>query len=197
MTHLDSPICSTSVNGATTPQAAHQQRSRGSSPNGPTPSGQSSGPQPPPQRPAYPWSARPLTLLPPIVLNKPAVVPPTSPSLSPFPRYGHALPATASAAGDLYIFGGLVREVARNDLYLFSTRDNSATLLQTWGEIPSPRVGHASALVSNVLMVWGGDTKADATSDAKQDDGLYLLNLGMFLLTQQVRLTKMNSLSSF
>ena len=46
-------------------------------------------------------------------------------------------------------------------------------------------------------MVWGGDTKADATSDAKQDDGLYLLNLGMFLLTQQVRLTKMNSLSSF
>ncbi|RDB28537.1 Tip elongation aberrant protein 1 [Hypsizygus marmoreus] len=114
-----------------------------------------------PTRPAYPWSARRLNLPPPVVLNKPGVVPPTSPSPSPFPRYGHALPSTATAAGDLYIFGGLVREVARNDLYLFSSRDNSATLLQTGGEVPSPRVGHAS----------------DPKSNEKQDDGLYLLNL--------------------
>lgn len=49
--------------------------------------------------------------------------------------------------------------------------------MQTGGEIPSPRVGHASALVSNVLIVWGGDTK-DPGSTEKQDDGLYLLNLG-------------------
>lgn len=68
----------------------------------------------------------------------------------------------------------------RNDLYLFSTRDLSATLLQTAGEIPSPRVGHASALVGSVLIVWGGDTKTSnkAKSADKQDDGLYLLNLG-------------------
>jgi hypothetical protein len=76
-----------------------------------------------------------------------------------------------------------VRESARNDLYLFSTRDLSATLLQTAGEVPSPRVGHASALVSNVLIVWGGDTKTDPKSKPsdKQDDGLYLLNLGVYL----------------
>lgn len=46
--------------------------------------------------------------------------------------------------------------------------------------MPSPRVGHASALVSSVLIVWGGDTKSDTRpglSDT-QDDGLYLLNLG-------------------
>ncbi|EGO04494.1 hypothetical protein SERLA73DRAFT_82409 [Serpula lacrymans var. lacrymans S7.3] len=107
------------------------------------------------------------------------VVPPSSSSPSPFPRYGHALPAAATSSGELYLFGGLVRESARNDLYVFSTRDLSATLMQTAGEIPSSRVGHASALVSNVLVVWGGDTKTDPQSKStdKQDDGLYLLNL--------------------
>lgn len=132
-------------------------------------------------RQAYPWSARRLLLPPPVTLPKPGVVPPSSPSPSPFPRYGHALPATATQTGELFLFGGLVRESARNDLYSFSTRDLSATLLQTAGEIPSPRVGHASALVSNVLIVWGGDTKTDAKSKPsdKQDDGLYLLNLGV------------------
>ncbi|KII94183.1 hypothetical protein PLICRDRAFT_99563 [Plicaturopsis crispa FD-325 SS-3] len=130
-------------------------------------------------RAAYPWSARRLLLPPPVTLPKPGVVPPTSPSPSPFPRYGHALPATATSNGDLFLFGGLVRETARNDLYLFSTRDLSATLIQTAGEMPSPRVGHACALVSSVLIVWGGDTKTDPKPKAndKQDDGLYLLNL--------------------
>lgn len=73
-----------------------------------------------------------------------------------------------------------MHESARNDLYVFSTRDLSATLLQTTGEMPSPRVGHASALVSSVLVVWGGDTKTDprARPTDKQDDSLYLLNLG-------------------
>jgi hypothetical protein len=135
-------------------------------------------------RQVYPWSARRLNLPPPAVIPKPGVVPPTGPSPSPFPRYGHALPATCTQAGELFLFGGLVRETARNDLYLFSTRDLSATLLQTAGEIPSPRVGHASALVSSVLIVWGGDTKTDPKSKPsdKQDDGLYLLNLGVYLI---------------
>ncbi|KAI0066487.1 hypothetical protein BV25DRAFT_1820444 [Artomyces pyxidatus] len=135
----------------------------------------------PSQRPAYPWSARRLHLQAPVLLpNKaPAGPAPTAPSPSPFPRYGHALPATATAAGELFLFGGLVHESARNDLYVFSTRDLSATLLQTSGEIPSPRVGHASALVSSVLLVWGGDTKTDgrARPNDRQDDSLYLLNL--------------------
>lgn len=115
------------------------------------------------------------------------MIAPNSPSPSPFPRYGHALPATATASGELYLFGGLVRETARNDLYLFSTRDLSATLVQTAGHIPSPRVGHASAIVSSVLIVWGGDTKTDPTTNQsdKQDDGLYLLNIGAFILLVQ------------
>jgi hypothetical protein len=147
------------------------------------------GQQPPQQRPAYPWSARRLLLPPPILISKPGVAPPSSPSPSPFPRYGHALPATATTSGELYLFGGLVRETARNDLYLFSTRDLSATLVQTAGEIPSSRVGHASAIVSSVLIVWGGDTKTDPTTNQsdKQDDGLYLLNLGAFILIVEMR----------
>jgi hypothetical protein len=132
------------------------------------------------QRAAYPWSQRRLLLPPPVVLPKQGTPAPTTPSPSPFPRYGHSLPATATATGELFLFGGLVRETVRNDLYLFSTRDLSATLLQTAGEIPSPRVGHASALVGSVLIVWGGDTKTSskAKQTDKQDDGLYLLNLG-------------------
>lgn len=136
--------------------------------------------QPPQQRTAYPWAQRRLLLPPPVILPKPGVQPPTTPSPSPFPRYGPALPATATATGELFLFGGLVREQVRNDLYLFSTTALSATLLQTAGEIPSPRVGHASALVGSVLIVWGGDTKSTkARPGDKQDDGLYLLNLGV------------------
>ncbi|KAI0706123.1 hypothetical protein BC835DRAFT_1425968 [Cytidiella melzeri] len=131
-----------------------------------------------PQR-TYPWSQRKLILPPPVVLPRAGQPAATNPSPSPFPRYGHALPATATATGELFLFGGLVRETVRNDLYLFSTRDLSATMLQTAGEIPSPRVLHASALVGSVLIVWGGDTKSHNKAKAadKQDDGLYLLNL--------------------
>lgn len=162
-------------------QQAQRTQNRGSSPNGPTGPLQSQQQQRAP--PAFPWTARRLVLLPPSVLPKPGVVPPTSPSPSPFPRYGHALPAVTTSGGDLYLFGGLVREVARNDLYLFSTANNSATLLQTGGEVPCPRVGHASALVSAVLIVWGGDTKTDpkAKPTDKQDDGLYLLNISAYI----------------
>ncbi|KAL1712368.1 hypothetical protein EV715DRAFT_278035 [Schizophyllum commune] len=150
-------------------------QARGGSPSTPSPGAppQQSAPQ---QRPAYPWSVRRLQLPPPIVLNKPGIVPPTSPSPSPFPRYGHVVPTVStSPAGDMYIFGGLVRDAARNDLYIVSSKDISATLVQTGGEVPSPRVGHAAALVSNVMIVWGGDTRQDASQP--QDDGLYLLNL--------------------
>ncbi|KDQ63357.1 hypothetical protein JAAARDRAFT_375900 [Jaapia argillacea MUCL 33604] len=136
-------------------------------------------PAPSQSRPAYPWSQRRLNLPPPVTLPKPGVAPPSSPSPSPFPRYGHAMPVTPTPNGELYLFGGLVRESVKNDLYLFSARDLSATLLQTGGEVPSPRVGHAAALVSNVLIVWGGDTKTDGKvrMGDKLDDGLYLLNL--------------------
>jgi len=128
------------------------------------------------------WSAPRLVLKAPLTIPKPGVEPPIGPSPSPFPRYGYALPATGTQAGELFLFGGLVRETPRNDLYRFSTRGlMRATLLETGGDIPSPRVGHASVLASRVLIVWGGDTKTDPKSEpTSQDDGLYLLNLGVY-----------------
>ena len=65
-----------------------------------------------------------------------------------------------------------MRENVRDDFYSFSAIETSCSMVQTTGDVLSPRVGHASVLVSSVLIVWGGDTK---TSDAKkQDRALYL-----------------------
>lgn len=151
------------------------------------------------QHVVYPWSQRGLVMNPPKFLDETRQAPPGALSPFPFPRYGHAVNQAASSNGELYLFGGLVRESVKNDLYtiyadkLISQTPNSppgapgagpaaasqiyasATLVQTTGEIPPPRVGHATVLVSNVLILWGGDTKVRA--DDKQDEGLYLLNL--------------------
>ena len=79
----------------------------------------------------------------------------------------------------MFLFGGLVHDSARNDLYVFSTQCLAATLLQTSGDIPSPRVGHAGALVGSVLLIWGGDTNTSGQEvpNEPQDDSLYFLNL--------------------
>jgi hypothetical protein len=161
-----------------------QQQPRGASPV------TSASQQQQPRQPTYPWSQRKLLLNPPVVLPKPGVSPPQTPSPSPFPRYGHALPTTATNSGELFLFGGLVHGEVQNDVYLISTRELSATMLQTTGEIPSPRVGHASALVGSVLIVWGGDTKTNNKSNT--DDGLYLLNLCKSRQVLQVQLLEIN-----
>ncbi|PPQ65782.1 hypothetical protein CVT24_011999 [Panaeolus cyanescens] len=168
---------SNSVQAQQQPQQQQQQQQQ--------PQNTSNNPQqPPPSRPqGYPWSAKRLNLLPPSIISKPGVAPPTTPSPSPFPRYGHALPTSPTPNGELYIFGGLVREMALNDVYVFNTRDNSTALFQTTGTTPSPRMGHSSALVGNVLIVWGGDNTMtgdlprSATDKEKLDNSLYLLNL--------------------
>lgn len=149
------------------------------------------------QQVVYPWSQRPLTMNPPRFLDDSRQAQPGAVSPSPFPRYGHAVNSVASNIGEVYLFGGLVRESVKNDLYVINAErvtqpasqtspptagasgalpgGVSATLVQTTGEIPPPRVGHATVLVANVLILWGGDTKVRA--DDKQDEGLYLLNL--------------------
>ena len=99
---------------------------------------------------------------------------------SPFPRYCHALTATATAASELFLFGGYVHGSASNDLYVFSTRDLSTMLLQTSGKVPSPRVAHGAALTSTSLLIWGGMTNIGDQNALNQrlDDSLYFLNLG-------------------
>ena len=98
-----------------------------------------------------------------------------SPSL--FPRRDHTLTATTTAGGELFLFGGSksAHGPASNDLYVISTRDFSATLLQTSGEVPAPRHGHVAALTSTSLLICGG---VGDNNDMLNYDSLYLLNVG-------------------
>src|SRR6266699_1995152 len=64
-----------------------------------------------------------------------AHAPQSGPSPSPFPRDSYTLNATATAAGELFLFGDYVDGRASNDVYVFSTREFSTTLLQTSGEV--------------------------------------------------------------
>jgi hypothetical protein len=126
-------------------------------------------------QPLYPWSAH---------------TPPSGQLPSPFSRYLHALSTTATAAGELFLFGGKTHcdDRKHNDLYVISTRDFSANLLQTSGVVPKPRYGHRAVLTSNILLIWGGVTNFDAQVLRHQalDGSLYLLDLGTsdFLLSR-------------
>jgi hypothetical protein len=63
---------------------------------------------------------------------------------------------------------------------VISTRDFSTTLLETSGDVPSPRFGHCAVLNSTILLIWGGKTDFSDQNAQNQshDDSLYLLNLG-------------------
>ncbi|KFX89711.1 hypothetical protein V490_06842, partial [Pseudogymnoascus sp. VKM F-3557] len=111
----------------------------------------------------YPWSYRKLTF--------------TSSHPSPFPRYGAAVNSVSSKDGDIYIMGGLINSsTVKGDLWLVEGGGGNMACypLATTAEGPGPRVGHASLLVGNAFIVYGGDTKMD-DSDVL-DETLYLLN---------------------
>jgi hypothetical protein len=64
----------------------------------------------------------------------------------------------------------------KGDLWLTEMGNGSMACypISTTGDGPGPRVGHASLLVGNAFIVFGGDTKLDDNDDL--DDTLYLLN---------------------
>ena len=105
-------------------------------------------------------------------------VPVTSSGPSPFPR--DSFSATATTAGEWFLFGGYAQRHKRNDLFVFSTQDFSTTLLQTSGEVPSPRVGPTAVLIGTTLLIWGGRSGYgnENVLNEREDDSLYLLNLG-------------------
>ena len=110
----------------------------------------------------YPWSQKRLTY--------------TSAHPPPFPRYGAAVNSVSSKEGDIYVMGGLINsQTVKGDLWLIEAGGNMTCYpLATTAEGPGPRVGHASLLVGNAFIVYGGDTKIDE-SDVL-DETLYLLN---------------------
>lgn len=143
--------------------------------------------QPPPQYKdvVWPWSTHALVLEPPESLPTPNVKPSTAPSPSPFPRYSHSISSTATDDGDLILFGGLVDGVSSNDVYAVSIRDGRTRLIETTGDIPDPRFGHACIIIGNMLLIWGGDTRhaKNAHERVVLDNSLYCLNLGEYNAT--------------
>src|ERR1700733_3606171 len=96
---------------------------------------------------------------------------------SPFPRRYHTLTAVATAAGEFLLFGGNIDGYyPSSDLYVFSTRDFSATRVKTSGEDPSPRYGHGATLIGTTLLICGGEGFSD--ENLRSHSSLYLLNLG-------------------
>lgn len=125
-------------------------------------------PPPGPPNALYPWSQRRLTF--------------TSTQPNPFPRYGAAVNAVSSKEGDVYLMGGLVNgSTVKGDLWMIEAGGTNMACypVGTQFEGPGPRVGHASLLVGNAFIVFGGDTKQDERD--KLDDTLYLLNTCKFL----------------
>ena len=122
----------------------------------------SQSPQEKQQSQSVPWSAHAL---------------PFGQSPSPFLRDAHALSTSATPAGELFLFGGYVHssESPSNDLYIVSTQDFSTTLLQTGGDVPSPRFAHGAALVSTTLLIWGGRTDfSDQNAQNQSNDDSFL-----------------------
>jgi hypothetical protein len=73
--------------------------------------------------------------------------------------------------------GGLINgSTVKGDLWMCETGpgEMSCYPVATTSEGPGPRVGHASLLVGNAFIVFGGDTKMDEGDVL--DDTLYLLN---------------------
>jgi hypothetical protein len=96
----------------------------------------------------------------------------------------------------LFLFGGYVHGSPSNDLYVFSTRDFSTTLLHTSGKVPSPRIAHGAALTGTNLLIWGGMTNFGDQKmlNQRQDDSLYFLNLGTsYLLMSRPNLADQSS----
>ncbi|GAB7359589.1 hypothetical protein MBLNU230_g6774t1 [Neophaeotheca triangularis] len=115
----------------------------------------------------YPWSQRKLAF--------------TVSHTNPFPRYGAAVNSAASKDGAIYLMGGLINgSTVKGDLWMVETGQpgNQGSMscypVATTSEGPGPRVGHASLLVGNAFIVFGGDTKMDEGD--MLDDTLYLLN---------------------
>lgn len=118
--------------------------------------------RPAPHADLYPWSQRQLTF--------------TNAQANPFPRYGAAVNSIASKEGDIYLMGGLINgESVRGDLWMVEGGGQmSCYPITTVAEGPGPRVGHASLLVGNAFIVFGGDTQQE--DNEVLDDTLYLLN---------------------
>lgn len=78
------------------------------------------------------------------------------------------------------MMGGLIDgSTVKGDLWMVESSGGNLSCfpIATVSEGPGPRVGHASLLVGNAFIVFGGDTKMNDNDTL--DDTLYLLNTCM------------------
>ena len=79
--------------------------------------------------------------------------------------------------------GGLINgSTVKGDLWMVEAHNQGVLTcfpVATTSEGPGPRVGHASLLVGNAFIVFGGDTKMEEGDTL--DDTLYLLNICEYL----------------
>ncbi|KAK9423586.1 putative Cell polarity protein [Seiridium unicorne] len=145
-----------------TPQSQPQPQPQSQQSDLPLRNAPQNAPQSNPNASLFPWSQRRLNF--------------TSSIPSPFPRYGAAVNSVSSKEGDIYVMGGLVNSsTVKGDLWMIEAGGSmSCYPLPTTAEGPGPRVGHASLLVGNAFIVYGGDTKIDEADVL--DETLYLLN---------------------
>ncbi|KAL4781489.1 hypothetical protein BJX76DRAFT_14741 [Aspergillus varians] len=151
-----------SVNSTGSPDQSRMRHRTGSESQRPQqqPPPSSNSPGSSPGASLYPWSQRRLNF-----------------SSNPFPRYGAAINAVASKEGDVYMMGGLIDgSTVKGDLWMLESSSGNLSCfpIATVSDGPGPRVGHASLLVGNAFIVFGGDTKVDENDTL--DDTLYLLN---------------------
>ncbi|EEB06157.1 cell end marker Tea1 [Schizosaccharomyces japonicus yFS275] len=91
------------------------------------------------------------------------------------PRYGHSSHPVAEGGQDIYIFGGMAgKNGEKNDFWVLNVNTSQFNALRSLGEVPSPRLGHASVLIGNAFIVFGGFVRN--ASMERQDNALYLLN---------------------
>jgi hypothetical protein len=77
--------------------------------------------------------------------------------------------------------GGLINSSSvKGDLWMIEAGSSNLACypIASTMEGPGPRVGHASLLVGNAFIVYGGDTKVDERDVL--DETLYLLNTCMY-----------------
>ncbi|KAK9468358.1 hypothetical protein V1512DRAFT_221659 [Lipomyces arxii] len=118
---------------------------------------------PAPTQQQYPWTQRRL--------NGP---------MSPMPRHGHSTSTAPSKSGQIFIFGGMRGTTAKNDLWVIESDSYGVRQLQSVADLVSPRSGHASEIVGNAFIVFGGDTRY-AGSKEKPDDSVYFMNISSYL----------------
>ncbi|CAG9319092.1 unnamed protein product [Blepharisma stoltei] len=96
--------------------------------------------------------------------------------LSPSPRMYHTMQPIAE---NLYLFGGLGDDgLLHNDFWAFSCIEEKWSSINSAGDIPTKRYGHASATYSDVLFIWGGSGQ-----DGYLNDGyLYDISSGKWTL---------------